>query len=451
MVNLEKQKYSPKLLNSFNHAVTEEGAILENLMAQGKAKPSDYYNFVDKSLGKLDEAWFDYKGSLPLGTKVNSNEAKLYSSLKENFYKFVTNAEMFGEAGAKRAQMKQIRAEFMNAEKEFKSLFQKGKNPLDLKKMSSLKTVGMGQGNAYIAEQLPQAAQQYAQVMKNYIPRISEVFPEIGKESLDLVSQKAESFLKNIDDLYAVNNIRTSNWFKAVDNAAKKSEGHGGGPHVPLKSRIMAMSHDIVTGNYGTAAYQAKSIVFDNLLSKMISSFGSKTPKTAEELLINKTKLINGIAQKNNHTQSKVKEVAKKILSTSKTTIDKAPKGGLIGETSYTLMNFEEKNHKIEKDYEKVVASLNYTYKNIDYAVNKVNEDMAGLDHLAPSISQIIKGNILEKIGFLANNLPKEMPAMITNQTVTTYQKSIFLDKFKAVTQPDQMLEAISNSQITPD
>ena len=134
LVNLEKQKYSPKLLNSFNHAVTEEGAILENLMAQGKAKPSDYYNFVDKSLGKLDEAWFDYKGSLPLGTKVNSNEAKLYSSLKENFYKFVTNAEMFGEAGAKRAQMKQIRAEFMNAEKEFKSLFQKGKNPLDLKK-----------------------------------------------------------------------------------------------------------------------------------------------------------------------------------------------------------------------------------------------------------------------------------------------------------------------------
>ena len=442
VVASEQSEYSKTLLASFKSAIQKQGLELENVVNKST---SDIYKFVDGAVSELDAAWSAHKNSLPLGTKPSPKETKLFMDIKQPLYNEIASAEAtasFGEVAVKRAQTKQIRAQLMSAEGELKRLIgQKGSGDIDLKKLNKLKSVGMGQGNTELSRNAEKVVGNYLAQIKEIIPRLQQVYPDLDGAALGVLKQKAVNAEQNLRDIMLVNDKRVNDFWKATEKAA----GHDGLGHVSGKVRGIRIAHDLLEGNFMYAKMQVMGLLSDKISGKVIDSLTKAS--TPQEVIQRRLRAINAIKKTNDGITTKIAEVAKSIAT-------RPMKIGAISSAALPYMSLSkmDKSSKseIDKRYSEVTGQINGLVTQTQDRILQSDAHMKSLQTLTPQLHGAIQQDLLQRSGLIAKALPKQSPATYGKADLTTAEKAHFLDQVDAGTNPEKMLDLMQNGTITP-
>lgn len=442
VISSEMSQYNKSLLSSFKSAIQKRGLELENIP---NPSASDVYKFLDNSVSDLDSAWSNYKASLPLGTKPNPKEAKLFSELKTPLYNEIANPDAaiyFGETAVKRSQSKAIRAQLMSAESELKKLIgQKSKGEIDLKKLNKLKSVGMGQGNTELSRKAMDVVTNYLEQIKEVIPKMKQVYPDLDDAALQVLQQKAVNAEQNLRDIFLVNDKRVNDFWKVTEKAGDV----GAQGHVSGKTRGIRIAHDLIEGNFLYAKMQAMGALSDKFSGKLIDSLTKAS--TPQEVMSRRIRAINAIKKHNESIVNKISTVAKSL------TVKPLPIGGITSATvPYITMNRLDKGAKdeIDKRYKEITNQINGLITQTEDRILQSDAHMKSLETLTPNLQGVIQNDLLSRSGIIAKALPKQSPATYGKADLSTAEKAHFLDQVDAGMNPEKMLDLISRGTITP-
>jgi hypothetical protein len=146
---------------------------------------------------------------------------------------------------------------------------------------------------------------------------------------------------------------------------------------------------------------------------------------------------------------SKIANIAKKMASNE----NKITLGSLSGATIPYFTGYKhDKNAKeeINKKYSEVTKNLDNLVRAPENHIMQMDAHFKSIDILMPNLSEMIKGDLQTKAGILSKSLPIQTPATYGKADLTMAEKAFFIDQYEAGTNPNKMLDLISNGSITP-
>lgn len=439
----ESSRYDKNLINRFRGSMAESAASLEGGITKGTVSHLNVHEYLENSIAGIDKAWFDYKNSLPLGSKPSPDNASLMQSIKQPLLEMSTNKDIFGSAAADRIISRQLRREMIEAERELKAAIgQKADKPINYEKLVN----DISSTDQYKSQNAQAALAQYRESLDRFGTGIKSMFPEIDDRAIRSLSDSAGQVIERADDIRILQSKHLKDFWEEAEAAAaaKLETSHGLRP----STRILFAVRDLLHMQPMYAARQALSAAADVGLNSLKDlAKWVRESYTPSEQLARRVQSLSRLAENNKSLTEKISQVAESITTSGGTT-------RLARSIPYTTASqfgaTQELKDEIERKYEQAKDFVNSVIYNAKDHIIDIDNKTQGLKELAPQLHSQTLNSVANKVGVLSKSFPPSSSSTYGRSNQTIAEKAYFVDMVNVVLDPKLAMDLIQDGTITP-